>query len=63
MIKITSEFKEACRYFSLIRPAVFRDGDQWCLLFGENTQMGVAGFGDTIHDAIIDFYRQFHIEA
>ena len=26
---------------------VFRDGDQWCALYGANIQDGVAGFGAT----------------
>ncbi len=27
------------------RPRIFIDGDQWCALYGENVQDGVAGFG------------------
>jgi hypothetical protein len=27
--------------------SIFKDGDQWCALYGENIQDGVAGFGDT----------------
>jgi len=26
---------------------VFPDGDQWCCMYGENLQEGIAGFGDT----------------
>ena len=35
----------------------FKDGNQWCLLYGENIQEGICGFGDTIRDAAIDFYK------
>jgi hypothetical protein len=28
-----------------MRPKLFIDGDQWCALYGENLQDGVAGFG------------------
>ena len=31
----------------LWKPALFRDGDQWCALLGENIQDGVVGFGDS----------------
>lgn len=36
---------ERLRPFILYRPKLFRDGDQWCALVGENIQEGVAGFG------------------
>ena len=31
----------------LWKPALFRDGNQWCALLGENIQDGVIGFGDS----------------
>lgn len=30
-----------------MRPAVFPDGNQWCCLYGNDLQVGVAGFGET----------------
>ncbi len=33
--------------FSRLRPRIFKDGDQWCALYGEDLQSGVAGFGAT----------------
>jgi hypothetical protein len=36
----------------------FVDGDQWCVLYGENIQVGVCAFGATPRDAI----RQFDVE-
>jgi hypothetical protein len=33
--------------FVLLRPRMFRDGNQWCALYGDNLQDGVAGFGST----------------
>lgn len=35
----------------------FKDGNQWCYLYGDNIQEGISGFGDTISDAAIDFYN------
>ena len=34
---------------------VFKDGDAWCCLYGENLQEGIAGFGRTPHDACAEF--------
>ena len=33
----------------------FKDGDQWCVLLGDNLQSGIAGFGKTPEKAIFDF--------
>jgi hypothetical protein len=33
------------------------DGNQWCILYGENLQDGVAGFGDSPDAASYDFDR------
>lgn len=39
----------------LFRPALSADGNQWCALYGENLQEGVAGFGDTPAAAMYAF--------
>ena len=39
----------------LWRPRLFIDGNQWCALYGDNLQDGVAGFGDTPDKAMRDF--------
>lgn len=38
----------------------FRDGNQWCVLLGEDLQSGIAGFGDTPAKAMTDFERAMH---
>ena len=43
------------RPFILLRPRIFIDGNQWCALYGENLQDGVAGFGDTPALASVQF--------
>lgn len=40
----------------------FKDGNQWCFLYGENIQEGVCGFGDTIYKAAWDFYTNVKVE-
>lgn len=39
----------------LYRPRIFPDGDQWCCLYGDNLQVGVAGFGNTPEQACREF--------
>ena len=40
----------------------FKDGDQWCFLYGNNIQEGVCGFGETIFRAAWDFYTNIKTE-
>ena len=43
-----------------LQPRITKDGNQWCCLYGENLQEGIAGFGDTPHSAILDFNRAMY---
>ncbi|URC15429.1 RNA-binding protein [Paraglaciecola Antarctic JLT virus 2] len=38
-----------------VNATIKKDGDQWCVLAGKNLQVGIAGFGSTISEAIDDF--------
>lgn len=51
--------EEAMRPSSVFRPKLFLDGDQWCALYGENIQEGVAGFGKSPNDAMLEFDRNW----
>lgn len=44
----------------LFRPAVYPDGNQWCALYGDDLQNGVAGFGDSPALACEDFDKRWH---
>jgi hypothetical protein len=46
-----------------MRPAVYPDGDMWCALYGEDLQMGVAGFGKTPADACADFDKKWNTQT
>jgi len=37
----------------------FKDGNQWCVLLGDDLQTGIAGFGDSPLNAILDFNKAF----
>lgn len=39
----------------LYRPSLYPDGAQWCALYGQDLQNGVAGFGETPEKAMADF--------
>lgn len=41
----------------------YKDGNQWCFLFGEDIQSGVCGFGDTPYKAMLDFNNNFQRET
>ena len=42
---------------TMFRPKLYPDGNQWCALYGDNLQEGVAGFGGTPEEAMLDFDR------
>lgn len=64
---IGQEFTEAAREIGreharpsvTMRPAIRVDGNQWCALYGDNLQDGVAGFGDSPAAAMADFDRNW----
>lgn len=41
------------------RPRLSIDGNQWCALYGDNLQDGVAGFGNSPANAMWDFDRNW----
>lgn len=36
----------------------YKDGDAWCILYGDNIQDGVCGFGYTKEEALIEFLKE-----
>jgi len=43
-----------------LNPKIFIDGNKWCVLYGENVQDGICGFGHTPRKAIYDFNKAFN---
>ena len=37
-----------------------KDGDRWCILYGQNLHDGIAGFGDSPVDAIQAFEHEMY---
>lgn len=46
---------QACEAAGMKKP--YKDGNQWCILKGENIQEGICGFGDNIEDALVAFLK------
>ena len=45
---------------AIYRPKLSTDGNQWCALYGDNLQNGVAGFGDSPAAAMWEFNKQWY---
>ena len=52
MLSVTYEMQ---RPFYLLRPDIYKDGDEWCCLYGPDLQIGVVGFGKTPDEAARKF--------
>ena len=50
---------ESVRPCVMMKPKISIDGNQWCVLYGDNLQDGVAGFGDSPAKAMQDFDRSW----
>ena len=62
--QIRRETIERENYWAVILGLVpKRDGNQWFVLFGDDLQSGVSGWGDTPEDAIVDFDRAMKVPA
>ena len=46
---------------AIYRPKISIDGSQWCALYGDNLQDGVAGFGNSPSAAMQDFNKQWYM--
>ena len=51
----TAQELQRVALISSLKPTLSVDGNQWCFLYGDNLQEGVAGFGDTPNLAMMDF--------
>lgn len=48
---------------AMLKLTPYKDGNQWCVLWGENLQEGIAGFGDTPFKALLDFNNNYMSET
>lgn len=63
MASVAQEYAAAAyeqqRPSAIYRPAISKDGNQWCAFYGDNLQDGVCGFGDTPALAMADFDKNW----
>ena len=55
--------EERQRPFITMRPKMRPDGNQWCALYGDDLQGGVAGFGDTPDAASRDLDKNWLMQT
>ena len=48
------------KQFAMIKPNLYKDGDKWCCLYGVDQIVGIVGFGNTPHEAILDWNSAWH---
>lgn len=53
-------FAEYQRPSIMLKPTISNDGNKYCALYGDNLVDGVAGFGESIHEAFLDFDKNFY---
>ncbi len=53
---------EMARPSVVYKPTLMADGDMWCVLLGEDLQVGIAGFGKTVAEAMTAFDQAFYKE-
>ena len=53
---------EEINLFALLKPTLVIDGDKWCCLYGEDLQVGIAGFGDSPIEAIRNWNKEWYLK-
>lgn len=46
--------------FAMLKPKIYKDGNKWYVLYGDNIQEGICGFGDNPNEAILDWNNNFY---
>ena len=52
--------REEYNLFSMLKPSIQIDGNQWCVLYGKDLQSGIAGFGETPYKAVLDWNKEWN---
>lgn len=59
-IAVALEGKVDAELVAELKPTFGVDGDQFYFLYGKNLHSGVAGFGRTANEAMLDFNKNFY---
>lgn len=55
-----AQAEEQFKMFSMLKPKLFQDGNQWCCLYGENIIEGIVGFGESPVKAISQWNNEWY---
>jgi hypothetical protein len=58
----TAQEQQEFNLVSMLKPSIQRDGNQWCVLYGDDLQVGIAGFGESPYIAIMAFNKAWYEE-
>lgn len=50
---------EEMNLFALLKPKLFQDGNQFCVMLGDDIQNAICGFGDTPRRAVWAFNKEW----
>jgi hypothetical protein len=56
---VTLGEERVLKFIATLQPKFSKDGDMFCYLYGDNLQVGIAGFGNTPYRAACDFVNNF----
>jgi hypothetical protein len=57
MMNIEQYSQMLIEYSVIYRPKIYKDGNMWCALYGENIQEGIAGFGKNPNEALCNYNK------
>ncbi len=56
----TTVMEQQYLVFSMLKPKLYKDGNKWCCLYGDDLQTGIAGFGDTPFEAMTNWNAEWN---
>lgn len=56
----TAQIAEDFAIVAALKPCIKKEGNQWCVLYGDNLQEGICGFGKTPFEAIQNFNAEMY---
>lgn len=51
---------EEYNLFSILKPKLFIKENQWCCLYGNDIETGIAGFGESPYASILNWSKQWY---
>ena len=58
-LMIVIQHQKEREVFQMLSPRIEKDGNQWCVIWGQMPENYIAGFGDTLYQAVASFYSEY----